>query len=106
MIFFPRGRGSPLSLSHLGNLPRFVLSIWQSIRLFKVYKPDVLVALGGFAAATHGYCSAVAGDTGGDSGAEFGTGAGESSALAVGEGYISAVSQCPGKIYQYPGKVF
>ncbi len=55
------GRGSPLSLSHLGNFPRFVLSIWQSIKLFKTYKPDVLVALGGFAAATPGIAAKLLG---------------------------------------------
>lgn len=55
------GRGSPLSLSHLANMPRFILSIWQSIKLFKTYKPDVLVALGGFAAATPGIAAKLLG---------------------------------------------
>ncbi len=55
------GRGSPLSLSHLSNMPRFILSIWQSIKLFKRYKPDVMVALGGFAAATPGIAAKLLG---------------------------------------------
>ncbi len=55
------GRGSPLSLSHMSNMPRFILSIWQSIKLFKAYKPDVLVALGGFAAATPGIAARILG---------------------------------------------
>ncbi len=55
------GRGSPLSLSHLSNFPRFILSIWQSLKLFKAYKPDVMVALGGFAAATPGIAARILG---------------------------------------------
>lgn len=55
------GRGSPLSFSHLGNMPRFLISIWQSIKLFKLYKPDVMVALGGFAAATPGIAARLLG---------------------------------------------
>lgn len=48
------GRGSPFSRVKLDNLPRFIISIFQSIKLIRRYKPDVVVALGGFAAAAPG----------------------------------------------------
>lgn len=48
------GRGNPLSKKRPLDAIRFVFSIFQSIKLFRKYKPDVLVALGGFAAAAPG----------------------------------------------------
>ncbi len=48
------GRGSPLSWRKPGNAPRFMLALCQAYRLFKKERPDVVVALGGFAAAAPG----------------------------------------------------
>ncbi|MBN2711901.1 MAG: undecaprenyldiphospho-muramoylpentapeptide beta-N-acetylglucosaminyltransferase [Planctomycetes bacterium] len=48
------GRGSPLSIKAPLNLPRFGIAIWQSAMLIRRFRPDVVVALGGFAAAAPG----------------------------------------------------
>ncbi|MCC8180605.1 MAG: UDP-N-acetylglucosamine--N-acetylmuramyl-(pentapeptide) pyrophosphoryl-undecaprenol N-acetylglucosamine transferase [Planctomycetes bacterium] len=48
------GRGSPLSWRKPLNAPRFVLALHQARKLFKSEKVDVVVALGGFAAAAPG----------------------------------------------------
>ncbi len=48
------GRGSPLSWRRPLNLPRFVIAIAQSLALIRRWRPQVLVALGGFAAAAPG----------------------------------------------------
>jgi UDP-N-acetylglucosamine--N-acetylmuramyl-(pentapeptide) pyrophosphoryl-undecaprenol N-acetylglucosamine transferase len=48
------GRGSPLSWRRPGNAPRFALALWQACRLFRRERPDVVAALGGFAAAAPG----------------------------------------------------
>jgi UDP-N-acetylglucosamine--N-acetylmuramyl-(pentapeptide) pyrophosphoryl-undecaprenol N-acetylglucosamine transferase len=48
------GRGSPLSWRRPGNAPRFALALWQAYRLFRRERPDVVAALGGFAAAAPG----------------------------------------------------
>ncbi|MDR3077613.1 MAG: UDP-N-acetylglucosamine--N-acetylmuramyl-(pentapeptide) pyrophosphoryl-undecaprenol N-acetylglucosamine transferase [Planctomycetota bacterium] len=48
------GRGSPLSWHKPANLPRFLLALWQVRRLFVRERPDVVAALGGFAAAAPG----------------------------------------------------
>lgn len=48
------GRGSPISRKNPLNAPRFALALLQCAGLFRQYKPDVLVALGGYAAAAPG----------------------------------------------------
>ncbi len=48
------GRGSPLNWRKPLNAPKFALALWESYRLFKRERPDVVVALGGFAAAAPG----------------------------------------------------
>ena len=48
------GRGSPLSWRRPANLPRFLLALWQVGRLFARERPDLVAALGGFAAAAPG----------------------------------------------------
>ncbi len=48
------GRGSPLNWRKPGNLPRFLLALVQSWRLQNWFKPDLVVALGGYAAAAPG----------------------------------------------------
>ena len=48
------GRGSPLNIRRPGNAPRFAYALYQAFRLFRRERPDVVVALGGFAAATPG----------------------------------------------------
>ncbi len=48
------GRGSPLSWRKPANAPRFALALYQAWRLFRREPPDVVVALGGFAAAAPG----------------------------------------------------
>jgi UDP-N-acetylglucosamine--N-acetylmuramyl-(pentapeptide) pyrophosphoryl-undecaprenol N-acetylglucosamine transferase len=48
------GRGSPLNWRRPLNAPRFALALAEAIRLFHRERPDVLVALGGFAAAAPG----------------------------------------------------
>lgn len=48
------GRGSPLNWRKPLNAPKFLLAMWQVFRLFRRERPDVLVALGGFAAAAPG----------------------------------------------------
>ncbi len=55
------GRGSPLSRIRPDNLPRFIISIFQSRKLIKKYRPDVIVALGGFAAAAPGIAARFSG---------------------------------------------
>ncbi|MCC8190398.1 MAG: UDP-N-acetylglucosamine--N-acetylmuramyl-(pentapeptide) pyrophosphoryl-undecaprenol N-acetylglucosamine transferase, partial [Planctomycetes bacterium] len=48
------GRGSPLQIRRPLNLPRFLYAMAQVSRIFWHEPPDVMVALGGFAAATPG----------------------------------------------------
>ncbi len=48
------GRGSPLNWRRPQNAPRFAYALGQVWRLFRKERPDVVVALGGFAAATPG----------------------------------------------------
>lgn len=48
------GRGSPLQWRKPSNLPRFMYALGQLNKLFKDERPNVLVALGGFAAAAPG----------------------------------------------------
>ncbi len=48
------GRGSPLNWRKPANAPRFAYALYQTFRLFRKERPDVLVALGGFAAAAPG----------------------------------------------------
>lgn len=55
------GRGSPLNWRHPFNAPRFLLALLQSIKLFRQYKPDALIALGGFAAAAPGIAARLLG---------------------------------------------
>lgn len=55
------GRGSPLNWRHPSYLPRFAVAIAQSIHLLRMYRPAVVVALGGFAAAAPGIAARVLG---------------------------------------------
>jgi UDP-N-acetylglucosamine--N-acetylmuramyl-(pentapeptide) pyrophosphoryl-undecaprenol N-acetylglucosamine transferase len=55
------GRGSPLSWRKPLNLPRFAWSVAQSVKLLRKFKPDALVALGGFAAAAPGIAARLLG---------------------------------------------
>lgn len=55
------GRGSPLNWRQPLNAPRFALALLQSLKLFRQYKPDALVALGGFAAAAPGIAAKLCG---------------------------------------------
>lgn len=55
------GRGMPLSFRRPLNLPRFVVAIFQSMWFMMRYRPDVLVALGGYAAAGPGLAAKVLG---------------------------------------------
>lgn len=48
------GRGSPLNWRKPLNAPKFVVALWETMRLFRRERPDVVVALGGFAAAAPG----------------------------------------------------
>ncbi|MDR1613774.1 MAG: UDP-N-acetylglucosamine--N-acetylmuramyl-(pentapeptide) pyrophosphoryl-undecaprenol N-acetylglucosamine transferase [Planctomycetota bacterium] len=48
------GRGSPLSWRRPLNAPKFALALAQVFRLFRRSRPDLVVALGGFAAAAPG----------------------------------------------------
>lgn len=48
------GRGSPLNIRKPANAPRFMYALYQVFRLFCRERPDVVVAMGGFAAATPG----------------------------------------------------
>ncbi len=48
------GRGSPLDWRRPQNAPRFAYALCQVFRLFRRERPDAVVALGGFAAATPG----------------------------------------------------
>ncbi len=48
------GRGSPLNWRKPANAPRFVYALCQAHSLFRRERPDVVVALGGFAAAAPG----------------------------------------------------
>lgn len=48
------GRGSPLNWRKPLNTPKFMLALYEAFRLFRRERPDVLVALGGFAAAAPG----------------------------------------------------
>ena len=48
------GRGSPLNWRKPGNAPRFAYAFLQAMKLFRHERPDVVVALGGFAAAAPG----------------------------------------------------
>ena len=48
------GRGSPLSWRKPANTPRFAYALWQAFRIFRKEPPNVVVALGGFAAAAPG----------------------------------------------------
>ncbi len=53
------GRGSPLSWRKPGNAPRFAMALYQAYKLFRRERPDVVVALGGFAAAAPGIMARV-----------------------------------------------
>lgn len=53
------GRGSPLNWRKPANAPRFAYALYQAFRLFRRERPDVLVALGGFAAAAPGMMAKV-----------------------------------------------
>ena len=48
------GRGSPLNWRHPTHAPRFAYALYQVFRLFRRERPDVVIAMGGFAAATPG----------------------------------------------------
>lgn len=48
------GRGSPLNWRRPSNAPRFMYALYQAFRLFRRERPDVIIALGGFAAAAPG----------------------------------------------------
>lgn len=48
------GRGSPFRLDRPSNLPRFAYAFLQARGIFRKERPDVLVALGGYAAAAPG----------------------------------------------------
>lgn len=48
------GRGSPLNWRKPSNAPRFVYALYQAFRLFRRERPDVVIALGGFAAGAPG----------------------------------------------------
>lgn len=54
LVLLAAGRGSPLNWRKPLNAPRFALALWQAWRLFRAQRPDVVVALGGFAAAAPG----------------------------------------------------
>ncbi len=53
------GRGSPLNWRKPSNLPRFIWAMCQAYRIFRRDRPDVVVALGGFAAAAPGLLARV-----------------------------------------------
>ncbi|MCD8351678.1 MAG: UDP-N-acetylglucosamine--N-acetylmuramyl-(pentapeptide) pyrophosphoryl-undecaprenol N-acetylglucosamine transferase [Planctomycetaceae bacterium] len=53
------GRGSPLNWRKPVNAPRFMYALYQAYRLFRNERPDVVVALGGFAAAAPGMMARV-----------------------------------------------
>jgi UDP-N-acetylglucosamine--N-acetylmuramyl-(pentapeptide) pyrophosphoryl-undecaprenol N-acetylglucosamine transferase len=53
------GRGSPLNWRKPANAPRFAYALYQVFRLFRKERPDVVVALGGFAAAAPGMMAKV-----------------------------------------------
>ena len=53
------GRGSPLNWRKPANAPRFAYALLQVFKLFRKERPDVLVALGGFAAAAPGLMAKV-----------------------------------------------
>ena len=53
------GRGSPLNWRRPQNAPRFAYALYQVFQLFRKERPDVVVALGGFAAATPGIMARV-----------------------------------------------
>lgn len=55
------GRGSPLSLRKPLNLPRFMVAMAQSLALLRTIRPDVMIALGGYAAAAPGLMARVCG---------------------------------------------
>ncbi|MFW5857913.1 MAG: UDP-N-acetylglucosamine--N-acetylmuramyl-(pentapeptide) pyrophosphoryl-undecaprenol N-acetylglucosamine transferase, partial [Planctomycetota bacterium] len=57
----PAGRGSPLSLRRPWNAVRFVQSVTACRRIFRMRPPDVVVGLGGFAAAPAGLAARWAG---------------------------------------------
>lgn len=58
LIKLSTGRGSPVSFNKPLNTIRFIRAIWQCFWLFSKEKPDVVVSLGGFAAAVPGIVAA------------------------------------------------
>ncbi|MHC4870366.1 MAG: UDP-N-acetylglucosamine--N-acetylmuramyl-(pentapeptide) pyrophosphoryl-undecaprenol N-acetylglucosamine transferase [Planctomycetota bacterium] len=50
----PVGRGSPVSLRHPCNFPRFIHGLLKCMELFKEIKPAAVVSLGGYAAFVPG----------------------------------------------------
>lgn len=53
------GRGSPLNWRKPANAPRFIYALYQAFRLFRRERPNVVIALGGFAAAAPGMMARV-----------------------------------------------
>jgi UDP-N-acetylglucosamine--N-acetylmuramyl-(pentapeptide) pyrophosphoryl-undecaprenol N-acetylglucosamine transferase len=58
LVKLSTGRGSPVSFKQPLNLIRFIRAIWQCYWLFAKEKPDVVVSLGGYAAAVPGMVAA------------------------------------------------
>ena len=58
LVKLSTGRGSPISFKQPLNTIRFIRAIWQCFWLFSKEKPDVVVSLGGFAAAVPGIVAA------------------------------------------------